>query len=111
MRNKIFVRRPHHHNHASHSASTSMNQHPAFWPPQKGSSICFKTPHGRKSGVLASVRQGLLWTDYLLEDGRIVPEHDLLECPEPSRWRDPREVSEAEVTEWVARIREKLEAG
>lgn len=53
----------------------------------------------------------MVWVDYILEDGRIIPEHKLVMCPESQAWRDPDTVSEAERKFWADRIRSRLKTG
>src|SRR5260370_37792996 len=81
------------------------------WPPPMGSTVYYKTPLGIQGGVLLQVRQGLVWPDYIFEDGRIVPESELVMCPAPTPWRDQTTVSEAEREAWAERIRVKLDSG
>jgi hypothetical protein len=69
---------------------------PASWPPESGESVAFNTQDGIKSGILSEVRWGLVWRDFILEDGRVIPEHRIVGCPRPPAWRDPKEVSEEE---------------
>lgn len=66
------------------------------WPPEKGQAIRFKSAAGVDTGVVAGVKLGLVWRDYFLEDGRVIPEHKVLGCPEPPAWRDPNEVPREE---------------
>jgi hypothetical protein len=54
-------------------------------------------------------QRGLVWCDYLLEDGRVMPEHRLLMCRQPMPWRDPDSVGDAERLECAARIRKGLQ--
>ena len=81
------------------------------WPPPTGSMIYFETPFGVQSAVLKQIRQGLVWVDYIMEDGRIVPESKLTMCPTPTPRRDPDTVSLEERKEWADRIRAKLNRG
>jgi hypothetical protein len=37
-----------------------------------------------------------VWRDFVLDDGRVVPEHKVVGCPSPPTWRSPQEVSEEE---------------
>ena len=66
------------------------------WPPEVGSVVSYETKDGTKSGILSEMRWGLVWRDFLLEDGRVIPEHRIIGCPKPPEWRDPKEVSELE---------------
>ena len=63
------------------------------WPPPRGSKVSFKINGVVKEGILKEVRTGLVWRDFLLEDGRVIPEHKILGCPESIAWRDPDTVS------------------
>jgi hypothetical protein len=64
-----------------------------------------------KEGILKEVRVGLVWRDFLLEDGRIVPEHKVIGCPESLVWRDPDTVSPEERRSWEKRLITVAESG
>lgn len=81
------------------------------WPPRGGQSITFNSSGELKTGVLKEVRWGLVWRDFILEDGRVVPEHKVLGCPEPPLWRKANEVSQEEREEWERRLVSMAEAG
>lgn len=81
------------------------------WPPRKGEILYFETDSGIQAGVFREVRQGLVWVDYLLEDGRIIAEHRLVMCPTPTPWRDPGTVTEEERKRSVECVRTRVEAG
>ena len=81
------------------------------WPPEKGQKISFATKEGVKEGILKEVRWGLVWRDFLLEDGRLVPEHKIVGCPEPPFWREPDSVSADERRSWEKRLIAMAEAG
>lgn len=81
------------------------------WPPKQGQSVTFNSSDGLKTGVLKEVRWGLVWRDFILEDGRVVPEHKVMGCPEPSLWRRVDEVSQEEREEWERRLVSMAEAG
>jgi hypothetical protein len=66
------------------------------WPPEEGEVVTFKSSTGEKSGVLKEVRWGLVWRDFILEDGRVIPEHRVVGCPESPTWRSADEVSQEE---------------
>lgn len=36
----------------------------------------------------------------VLEDGRVIPEHDFITCPYPATWRDPATVTQEEIEAW-----------
>ena len=76
----------------------------ASWPPEEGQLISFNSTAGVKSGVLKEVRWGLVWRDFILEDGRVIPEHKVLGCPEPPVWRHANEVSQDEREVWEERL-------
>jgi hypothetical protein len=83
----------------------------ASWPPEEGQVITFKSTVGLNSGVLKAVRWGLVWRDFILEDGRVIPEHKVLCCPEPPVWRHPDEVSQDEREVWEERLASMAEGG
>jgi hypothetical protein len=64
-----------------------------------------------KEGILKEVRPGLVWRDFLLEDGRTIPEHKVIGCPETVMWRDPDTVSAEERQAWERRLVTMAEAG
>jgi len=66
------------------------------WPPEKGQAITFQSAAGVDTGVVDGIKLGLVWRDYILEDGRVIPEHKVFGCPEPAAWRDPNEVTREE---------------
>ena len=83
----------------------------ASWPPEQGQIITFKSVSGVKKGILKEVRWGLVWRDFILEDGRVIPEHKILGCPEPPVWRKANEVSQDEREAWERRLVSMAEAG
>lgn len=83
----------------------------ASWPPREGDIIRFHSLGALKTGILKQVRWGLVWRDFILQDGRVVPEHKVLGCPEPAVWRKPDEVSQEEREEWERRLVSMAEAG
>ncbi len=83
----------------------------ASWPPGEGQIITFKSVSGVKKGILKEVRWGLVWRDFILEDGRVIPEHKILGCPEPPVWRKANEVSQDEREAWERRLVSMAEAG
>jgi hypothetical protein len=76
----------------------------ANWPPEEGHVITFKSTNSLKTGALKEVRWGLVWRDFILEDGRVIPEHRVLGCPEQPVWRDAHEVSQDEREAWEERL-------
>ena len=83
----------------------------ASWPPEVGQIITFKSAEALKSGVLKEVRWGLVWRDFILDDGRVVPEHKVLGCPEPPVWRNAEEISQDEREMWEDRLVAMAEGG
>jgi len=68
----------------------------AQWPPEEGAPVSFLSSEGLKSGILREVRWGLVWRDFVLDDGRVIAEHRVHGSPQPPAWRDPDEVTPAE---------------
>ncbi len=83
----------------------------ASWPPEQGDIVTFKSTVGLKSAVVKDVRWGLVWRDFILEDGRVIPEHKVLGCPEPPVWRNADEVSQDEREAWEERLVAMAEGG
>jgi len=83
----------------------------ASWPPEQGEIVTFQSTVGMKSAVLKDVRWGLVWRDFILEDGRVIPEHKVLGCPEPPVWRNADEVSQDEREAWEERLVAMAEGG
>src|SRR5215831_16955287 len=81
------------------------------WPPQRGQKVTFQTKDGVKEGVLREVLWGLVWRDFLLEDGRVAAEHNVVGCPEPPPWREPETVSAEERKAWERRLIVMAETG
>ena len=81
------------------------------WPPEEGEIVEFSSPEGPKSGVLKDVRWGLVWRDFILEDGRVIPEHRILGRPESPTWRKVEEVSQDEREAWEERLVSMAEGG
>jgi hypothetical protein len=54
---------------------------------------------------------GLVWRDFLLEDGRVIAEHNAVGCPELPAWREPDTVSVEERKAWEERLIAKAETG
>ena len=66
------------------------------WPPEIGQLITFKSTDSLRTGYVKLVRWGLVWRDIVLEDGRVIPEHKIIGCPEAPVWRSAHEVSQVE---------------
>jgi hypothetical protein len=81
------------------------------WPPAEGEIITFNSASGLSTGVVKEVRWGLVWQDFILEDGRVIPEHKILDHPEPPVWRKVEEVTQEEREVWESRLVSMAEAG
>ena len=81
------------------------------WPPEEGQIISFKSSTGFETAILKEVRWGLVWRDFILEDGRVIPEHRVLGCPQPHVWRNINEISEDERKKFEERLFSMAEAG
>src|SRR5260370_8463626 len=71
----------------------------ANWPPAEGEIISFRSSSGSDTSVLKEVRWGLVWRDFILEDGRVIPEHRISGCPQPQVWRKISQVTDNEPEE------------
>jgi hypothetical protein len=76
----------------------------ANWPPEGGQLISFKSSAGSETAILREVRWGLVWRDFILEDGRVIPEHRVSGCPQPQVWRKINEVTDHEREECEERL-------
>ena len=83
----------------------------ANWPPQEGQIITFRSLNGLSNGIVKEVRWGLVWRDFILDDGRVIPEHKILDHPEPPVWRRAEEVTQDEREAWERRLVSMAEAG
>src|SRR5437660_9138917 len=81
------------------------------WPPEEGEVVTFKSSTGQKSGVLKEVRWGLVWRDFILEDGRVIPEHKILGEHESPGWRKSQDISQDEREAWERRLVSMADAG
>jgi len=81
------------------------------WPPEQGQVISFKSGDGWETSVLKEVRWGLVWRDFILDDGRVIPEIKISGCPQPPAWRDPSEVTKVEREVWEERLASMAQAG
>jgi hypothetical protein len=81
------------------------------WPPKEGQLISFKSGDGWKTGVLQEVRWGLVWRDFVLDDGRVIPEIKISGCPQPPVWRTANEVAQPEREAAEERLATMAEAG
>lgn len=76
----------------------------AHWPPEKGENVSFKSSTGSETAILKEVRWGLVWRDFILEDGRVIAEHRISGCPQPQVWRKIDEVTDDEREECEERL-------
>jgi len=83
----------------------------ANWPPQEGQIISFRSSTGSETDILQEVRWGLVWRDFILEDGRVIPEHRVSGCPRPQVWRKISEVTDQEREECEERLLSMAGAG
>lgn len=83
----------------------------ANWPPEEGQIITFRSLNGLSNGIVKEVRWGLVWRDFILDDGRVIPEHKILDHPEPPVWRGAVEVTQDEREAWERRLVSMAEAG
>src|ERR1700674_1659247 len=83
----------------------------ANWPPEEGQMITFESSSGSETGVLKEVRWGLVWRDFILEDGGVIPEHRISGCPPPPVWRKVTEVTDNEREECEERLLSMAGAG
>lgn len=90
---------------------TQANRTDGNWPPDRGSLVSFKSGDGWKTGILKEVRWGLVWRDFVLSDGRVIPEIKILGCPQPQVWRDVSAVTPAEREAWEERLATMAAAG
>jgi len=83
----------------------------ADWPPEEGQIISFNSSTGSETTIVKEVRWGLVWRDFVLEDGRVIPEHRISGCPQPQVWRKINEVTDNEREECEERLLSMAEAG
>lgn len=81
------------------------------WPPVEGDIIAFNSVRGPSMGVVKEARWGLVWQDFILEDGRVIPEHKISDHPEPPVWRKAEEITQEEREVWESRLVSMAEAG
>ena len=81
------------------------------WPSEDAVIVTFQSQAGPATGVVKEVRWGLVWRDFILEDGRVIPEHKILGQHEPAAWRKPEEISQDERETWERRLVSMAEAG
>jgi hypothetical protein len=83
----------------------------AHWPPGKGQIISFRSSGGSETTVLQGVRWGLVWRDFILDDGRVIPEHRIAGCPQPQVWRKVNEVTDNEREDCEERLLSMAQSG
>jgi hypothetical protein len=83
----------------------------AHWPPGEGQSIFFQSSTGPETAILEEVRWGLVWRDFVLADGRVIPEHRVSGCPHPREWRKISDVTDDEREECEERLFSMAGAG
>jgi hypothetical protein len=83
----------------------------ANWPPEEGQMISFQSSTGSETAILKEMRWGLVWRDFILEDGRVIPEHRISGCPQPQVWRKINEVTDDEREECEERLFSMAGAG
>lgn len=86
----------------------------ANWPPEEGQIISLRSSTASaasETAVLKEVRWGLVWRDFVLEDGRVIPEHRISGCPQPQAWRKISEVTDQEREECEERLFSMASAG
>jgi hypothetical protein len=81
------------------------------WPPEPVDTVFYWTEDRVLRGTLREVRHGLLWTDFLLEDGTIVDYNRMVMRPAPAGWRDPDSISKDELEAVKSRLKAAGAAG
>jgi len=81
------------------------------WLSEEPQIITFTSRGGSATGVVEDVRWGLVWRDFILEDGRVIPEHKILGEHESPVWRKPQEISQTEREYWERRLVTMADAG
>jgi hypothetical protein len=85
-------------------STPKLQSNEANWPPEEGEVISFKSSTGLETVILKEVRWGLVWRDFILEDGRVIPEHRISGSPQAKVWRNIDEVSDYEREECEERL-------
>src|SRR5260370_8929061 len=83
----------------------------ASWAAEEGQISTFRSLSGLSNGIGKEVRWGLVWRDFILDDGRVIPEHKVLDHPGPPVWRKAEEVTQDEREAWERRLVSMAEAG
>ena len=81
------------------------------WPPEPGDTVFFRVEDRVLRGTLREVRHGLLWTDFLLDDGSIVDYNRMVMRPMDIPLRDPDDVAREEFEAVRERLKEAGAAG
>jgi hypothetical protein len=81
------------------------------WPPEEGVVVSFTSSQGPETAMLKEVRWGLVWRDFVLEDGRVIPEHRISGSPQPHEWRKIDEVTDHEREDCEERLLSMAGAG
>lgn len=76
----------------------------AEWLPAAGDLVSFTTNSGVQHGVLKEVRWGLVWRDFVLDDGRVIAEQKVVGAPPAPVWREPTDVSQEEQQAWEEQL-------
>jgi hypothetical protein len=91
-------------------STAKLRSNEANWPPDEGEVVSVKSSTGLETVILKEVRWGLVWRDFILEDGRVIPEQRISGCPQPQVWRRIDEVSDHEREECEERLLAMAEA-
>jgi hypothetical protein len=81
------------------------------WSSDEAKIITFTSRDGSATGVVKEVRWGLVWRDFILEDGRVIPEHKILGEHESPVWRKPQDISQDEREACERRLASMADAG
>jgi hypothetical protein len=81
------------------------------WPSEEGRIVTFTSRGGTTTGVVKEVRWGLVWRDFILDDGRVIPEHRIVGGGERPAWRKPEEITQEEREKWERRLVSMADAG
>jgi len=92
-------------------STVKLRRSQANWPPEEGQIISFRSSSGSETTIFKEVRWGLVWRDFILQDGRVIPEHRISGCPQPQVWRKTNEVTDNEREECEERLLSMAEAG
>jgi hypothetical protein len=82
--------------------------------PEQGQIISLRSSNASapsETAALKEVRWGLVWRDFVLEDGRVIPEHRITGYSQPQAWRKSSEVTDQEREECEERLFSMAAAG